>query len=157
MIFFFTPSENNPSAHIMPSVRWSYVFSLPDRSYLDTLPWVQCFFFVFFCREGGFNHTWHPSRRHFLWCDAGIRSLKGQTPRTQLHDFVDWVPFPYCLFPMMPYLDGKNKLEVYLARVMTPWRLPLVHPQRLSGCHIISAPKSLNASQFWQTTKLAWR
>ena len=37
----FTLSENNPCAHIIPSVRWSYVISLPDtRSYLNTVLWV---------------------------------------------------------------------------------------------------------------------
>lgn len=59
IIFLTTLSENNPCDHIIPSVRWSYVFLLPDTLYLDI-----------FKRD-----------KHCDWLcfDASFRPHKGQT------------------------------------------------------------------------------
>lgn len=64
----FTLSENNPHAHITPSVRWSYVISLPDtRSYLN-IHWFTRICYVsryFFSDLGSLKGPWKRAR--FLW------------------------------------------------------------------------------------------
>lgn len=101
----FTLLENNPCAHIMPSVRWSRVIWLPDpRSYLIEVlrvPWRPLFL--------GFAHISHMALFPLICCsDFVLGSSKGKTPLARVHAFDDWVSSSHCLFLLMLYPDGKT-------------------------------------------------
>lgn len=151
----FTLSENNPCAHIMPSVRWSYMSSLLSNwsnlnSHNETLTssfWIQ-------------GHLESELLSAMIWClDFIIGSCKEKkTPTAGVRTSADCESHSYCLFLLMLYPFRKKLNQM---RSLFGWgndsRLAAPCPAwGLSGCHKISTPKSLNASQFWQTENLAW-
>lgn len=131
-LWFSHCQKNNPCAHIMPSVRWPYMISLPDtRSHLNAVLWGD-----------HHRHLLYETLFPMLWrSDLVIGSSKEKTPAVRVHAFSDWVSRSHCLFLLMLHPDGKNKWEVYLAWVMTGF--------------LLSTPKALRVSynQYTQVLK----
>lgn len=106
----FTLSENNPCAHIMPSVRWSWVISLPDtRSYRNAVLSVPGQLF--------WSHTHLTFEALFpmICCsEFVIGSSKGKSPTVRVNAF-GILSSSHCLFQMMLYFDGKtNEKSIWL-------------------------------------------